>query len=289
MISSNAKTPIVVVAVSDLHAGSTIGLSPNRVNLDDGGYYTASESQKWMFRHWKDFIKKANDTADTWRAPIVTVFNGDLIDGNHHGSAQLIGAGNKTTQLKMAWDLTRPLVDISSKVYVVRGTPAHVGRSASLEERYADDLTNCGRYSDHVASWWHLPLNVHGTIFDFAHHGKLGKLPWTRANGAHNVAGQVIIEYAETGTKPPDVIVRSHLHQYADTFHNFRSTRLIATPAFQLASAYIHRIHPGSVAHVGGIIFTVFPKGGRGPGKRNYEADVIVHHPTRPAARKALD
>ena len=255
------KDPIVVAVFSDIHAGSTIGLCPPRVNLDDGGYYKHSPAQSWLWANWKHFCKRAIDTADAWKAKLIVVSNGDLTEGTHHGSTQLIGGGNKTTQMKLAYDCIRPLVEYAEKVFIVRGTPTHVGPSASLEEKIADDLTNVVRQSEGVASWWHLPLDVNGTVFDFAHHGKLGMLPWTKANGAHNLAGQVIITHADRGDKIPNIIVRSHLHQYTDTYKNYDSTRLMATPGWQLATAFIHRIAPGSVADTGGFIFTCFPGG----------------------------
>ena len=253
--------PVVLVAFSDLHVGSTIGLCPRRVNLDDGGYYEHSPGQSWMWHNWQTFTDTAKKRAAELKAKLIVVSNGDLTEGLHHGTTQVIGGGNKTTQMKMTYECLRPLVESCDKVFVVRGTPAHVGPSASLEEAIGDDITNAVRQSEGVASWWHLPLDVNGTLFDFAHHGKLGRLPWTKANGAHNVAAQVIIQHADRGQRIPNIIIRSHLHQYTDTYKNYDSTRLMATPGWQLATAFVHRIAPGSVADTGGFIYTCYPGG----------------------------
>ena len=269
-----AKKPIVVVFVSDLHVGSTIGLSPPLVSLDDGGTYRTGKEQRWLWRNWLEFCTKAVDQAETWMADLITVFNGDMTEGTHHGSHQLIGSGNKTTQMKMAYEVIRPLVDYSAQVFVVRGTEAHVGRSASLEEKIADDLTNIERHSKEKASWWHLPLMVNGTLFDIAHHGKLGRLTWTKTNPLGGIATGVVMNYNETGDRAPDVVIRSHLHQYADTNNNFYKIRVIAMPGWQFATAFVHRIAPGSVADIGGLIFTCWPNG-------EYDLEVVRFPPKR--------
>ncbi len=268
-----SKKPIVLAVASDLHVGSTIGLTTPTVRLDDEGGYTASKAQQWLWANWLDFCKRAIDTADSWRADLVTVLNGDLTEGTHHGTTQLITA-NHSTQMRLAYEVIRPLVDHSERVYIVRGTPAHVGRSASLEERISDDLTNIARHSKSVASWWHLALDVHGTLFDIAHHGKLGRLPWTKPNAIASIAGQVTMNYIGTGDKVPNVVLRSHLHQYADTVNNFKHIRVIALPGWQLATAYVHRIAPGSVADTGGLIFTCWPNG-------RYDLEVVRYSPKR--------
>ncbi len=80
--------------------------------------------------------------------------------------------------------------------------------------------------------------------------------------------------YAETGDKPPNVVIRSHLHQFADTGMNFNSIRLIATPAWQLITGYVHRLQPGALADIGGLIFVCYPGG-------KYELEVVRYRPKR--------
>jgi hypothetical protein len=272
-----AKAPIVVAVTSDHHIGSTIGLLNPKTPLDDGGSYMASLGQRWLWRHWNQFCTAAIDTATTWKAPLIAVFNGDLIETDFKLRSDQIVTRNRATLLRMVQEVMRPLVDYSEQVYIVRGTEAHTGKSGEYESMIGQDLTNAvpADEKNSVYSWWHLEMDVNGVTFDIAHHGKLGMLPWTKANGAHSLAGQLIIEYAEEGLKPPAVAIRSHLHRYADTGANFETVRLFATPAWQLATAYVHRAVRGRKrADIGGLIFTCWPDG-------RYDVEVARYRPPR--------
>jgi hypothetical protein len=267
--------PIVLAVSSDHHIGSTIGLINPKTPLDDGGDYLASPGQRSLWRNWQDFCQKAQDTANAWKAPLVSVFNGDLIETDHKLRSHQIITRNKATLQRMTQEVMRPLVDYSEQVYIVRGTEAHVGPSAEYESMAAQDLTNNVGPDEKrgIYSWWNLDLDVNGTTFDISHHGKLGQLPWTKVNGAMSLAGQLIIEYVEEGLKPPKVAIRSHLHRYADTGTNFDSIRLIATPAWQMATAYVHRSVRGRKrADIGGLIFVCYPEG-------TYDVEVVRYRP----------
>lgn len=72
------------------------------------------------------------------------VLNGDLIDGDHHRTAQiaspLTGIHIRTAMESLAVPLgLRP-----KQIHVVRGTPTHVGRSAESEEGIARALYKKG-------------------------------------------------------------------------------------------------------------------------------------------------
>ena len=49
----------VLAVVSDLHCGSTLGLcGPEPVELDDGGLYTPSAIQRWLWERWADYWRR---------------------------------------------------------------------------------------------------------------------------------------------------------------------------------------------------------------------------------------
>ena len=263
--------PIVVAVVSDLHSGSTVGLCPPIINLDDGGTYRAGPHQVWLWNQWKDFCKKARQTAKKQGGKFVAIMNGDMTEGNHHHTRQIIGAGNETLQMRIAEKNLGELLEHADAAYFLRGTPVHVKEQSALEEKVADNWTTTVPAHDGAATWWHLLLDANGTRFDVAHHGQLGRLVWTKTNPLGKVAIAAEIRGYRRYGRAPDVLIRSHLHQYADSNDNY-PVRVIQTPGWQLITGFVHKIDVDSLADIGGLIFTCDPGG-------EYDCEVVRYHP----------
>jgi len=247
-----SQNKITLVVVSDLHVGSTVGLCSRGVALDDGGTYRPSKAQRWLRQCWD----KAWDRVEAVRddGPLWVVFNGDLIDGDHHNTHQLF-TRSEEKQAEVCIDIIDPILQRSSESFIIRGTQSHVGQSGLWEERIAYDLDTNKDTLSGTSSWWHLPLMCAGVRFDFAHFGKVGYRAWTRPNAANVLAAETMLDYASTGDKPPHVVVRSHRHTFVDSGQNY-PVRVVQTPAWQLASGYVKSYLPGVLADIGLIIFT---------------------------------
>lgn len=251
----------VVAVVSDLHAGSTVALCPPEIALDDGGKYVASKAQVWLWDRWLDFWRQVEETRAREKATLHVVLNGDLTDGDHHGTTQIL-SGNPTAQAAVVNAQLQEMLRLSpDSIHVVRGTEAHVGKSAAFEERIALGLFKDGRpvvkdEATGTASHWQAKLDIQGVRLDFAHHGRVGTRPWTKPNVTMNMAAEIFFEHARHGLPHPHLAVRSHMHQFVDT-GSCQPVRVIQTPAWQLATAFIHRIAPGAIADVGGLILTI--------------------------------
>lgn len=237
-----------LVVVSDLHINSTVGLCSPEVRLDDGGTYRLSKSQKWLWENWKEFWRIASNL----EGDIVTVLNGDSIDLNKHNSHQLI-TRNTAVVLKNAESVLGEAVNLSSSVYMVRGTSAHVNPSAELEEILGSNL-GCIQSDGDMFSWWQLPIDVQGVLFDIAHHGRVGSTTWNRTGPLHQLAASITFEALRNEVRLPDVVIRSHNHLHADTHDNL-PVRVIATPAWQLSTEYSYKLGIVEMADIGGIIF----------------------------------
>jgi hypothetical protein len=254
-------TAVVIAVTSDQHCGSTVALCPPRIALDDGGEYHASKAQRWLWQSWHEYWDRVRDIRAALNAQLYAVFNGDMTDGDHHGTTQIL-SGNPTAQAAVVNAcMARVLAEAPDQLFFVRGTEAHVGKSAAFEERIAlglqkDGRPVCGDPATGTASWWHLRMEVQGVRLDFAHHGRYGQRPWTRGNVVLNYAAEIFYDHAAQGVPHPHVAVRSHQHRFFDTAAA-HPTRVVQTPAWQLATAFIHRINPGALAHVGGVILTI--------------------------------
>jgi hypothetical protein len=260
-MARKAARSVVIAVTSDLHCGSTVALCPPVIHLDDGGEYRASKAQLWLWDNWRDFWGRVDAQRKALNASLYQVYNGDMTEGDHHKTTQIL-SGNPTAQATVVNEVMRvPLALKPEGIVMVRGTEAHVGASACYEERIASGLRKDGYKvlmddATGNASHWHFEMDVQGVRFDFAHHGRVGARPWTKPNAVHALAMEIFYNAAANARPFPHLAVRSHMHQYVDT-HDSHPTRLIQMPAWQLATAFIHRIAPNALADVGGLIITV--------------------------------
>lgn len=258
---------ITLLIISDLHAGSTVGLCTPTFQLPDGGTYGLSHAQQWLYQNWNDLGQKAIKAAKGGKFYFVS--NGDLIDGKVKQSVQTV-TDSMVAQREIAAELLDPLVQQADKFFVIRGTEAHVGGIAQHEEGIAKDFgaekSESGTYSH-----WQLLADFGGVLFDFAHHVGGGGRPWTSGGNAVRLAAETVMDYA--GGRIPQLVFRSHVHKYADSFINVAQTRAIITPAWQLRTAYGYRI-AARPADVGGVIVTI--EAGRA------DVNVVLFKPERP-------
>lgn len=245
----------ILAVVGDLHTNSTLGLSPAYVELDDGGSYKASKLQLQLLHAWKDYCASVESLRDELNCEVVVVFNGDLFDGDHHNTSQIISR-NESTMHRIARRVTEPLVNLSELVYVVRGTPVHVGGSGAMEEQFAGDIKAQQSKRGNTFSWWHLQLEIEGVLIDIAHHASMGRLPWTKRNAANKLASTTLFDAADQRRRIPDLVLRSHNHRWADSHDNYR-VRAIMLPGWQGKTEYINRLDPTAVPDIGGLIITL--------------------------------
>lgn len=243
------KRALLVVA-GDLHINGTVALSPDRFTLDDGQVFTPSKPQRWINGKWRDFWNAAAARKAEHEAEVVTILNGELADINKHESSQYV-TNHSGDAVGMAVKTLTTAADISDRIYVTRGSEAHVGLSGGLDEAVARAI---GAIPDenHRYSRFHLRGVVAGLRLDVCHHtpSSFGR-PWTRGADSNRVAQIVIDEYLRGGQLPPDLAIRGHAHRPSDSYDN-HTTRVIAMPSWKLKDAYAHRIG-ASPQPIGGI------------------------------------
>lgn len=253
-----------ILIISDLHINSTVALCYPELKLDDGGVYSPSQSQKWLYSGWHSMMEDVKT-----RENLITILNGDVIDANKHSAHQLISK-NKSSILKHAALLLKPLADISSKLFMVRGTSAHTGESSELEETLALLLNAEVNPDSGNSTFWNLLVEIDGVLLDIAHHGKIGTKPWTRQNSLNALATEIIVNRVISGAAIPQLAIRSHYHTYSDTNNNF-PVRVIQTPAWQLSTEYSYRSAIDNIADIGYILIRV--------NNGSYDVDVHLFKP----------
>jgi hypothetical protein len=253
-----SKKPVIVAKTSDQHAGSTLGLCPPEgVRVDDDSEYRPSKAQRWTWERWTGFWKEVADVRKQLGAELYCVYNGDAVEGDHHNTSQIISR-NPEPQTYIT-ERVFGVPQSPDKVFVVRGTEAHVGPAASSEELLAKRL-KAQRTPNKTWSWWHLRMEVHGVRLDFQHHGRVGTRPWTKTSAPGSLALEIFYEHARRGIPHPHIAVRSHRHVYADSY-DAHPTRVIGLPAWQLKTAHAHKVAPESIADIGGVFTVIYPDG----------------------------
>jgi hypothetical protein len=253
---------VVIANVSDVHAGSSVALCPPRIPLDDGGTYEASKLQRWTWQCWKDYWRAVAAKRKALNAELYVILNGDLTEGAHHGSTQVL-SGNPTAQAAVLDAcLAVPLAMDPDRWWIIRGTEAHVGPSACYEERIATGLRKDGRPvvpddESGTASHWQARIEVQGVRFDVAHHGAVGTRAWTRNTPVNALAADLFYNSCEDEVPYPHFALRAHMHQFADS-GNFAKVRVLQSGAWQHKTAFTHKIAArGKLSHIGGYIITV--------------------------------
>lgn len=184
------------------------------------------------------------------------VINGDSMDGTHHNSTTQI-SHNLEDQSRMALTIIKPKAALADRLFMVRGTEAHVGPSGVKEEELAERLgavpNKEGQHARHEI--W---IRVGTALVHCMHHiGTTGSAAY-ESTAVHKELIESLTEAARHRLDPPDVIVRSHRHRYFRTmFSNIGGDAIsVVTPGWQAKTPFAYRIPGGRVSlpQFGGIL-----------------------------------
>lgn len=243
----------IFVVIGDTQIGSSTALAPPVFSIHTGikdqmQEVRHNDLQQWMWPNWIDFWKYVRVLAgmrgNNRKHRIVVAHLGDVIDGNHHGTKQIIQDTRDQTQV--AIDILTPVVDMADAFFGIIGTEDHAGVNGEDEIGIYNAL-GAAQYG------WHLSLRIDGKLHDLAHHGRVGRRPWTSA--AAGIATEVMIDCAESGSQIPNYIWRAHNHIIDDSGLKLVNTRAITTPSWQLKTDFGYRVAANRIrSDIGGFI-----------------------------------
>ena len=229
------------------------------MRLDDGGIVKPSKIQRTLWAWWEEFWADWVPSV-THGQPFAVVHNGDCIDGVHHGSTSQMSQ-NLTDQENMAVECLSPVVKAcEGRYYHIRGTEAHVGKSASSEERVAKALGAIPN-ADGQHARYDLWLRLQGHLCHFLHHVGTTSSAAYEATAVHKELTESYIECARWGEDVPEVICRSHRHRCIEirvaTAKN-RATAIV-TPAWQVKTAFAWKVAGARIStpQIGGAMIRV--------------------------------
>lgn len=245
------KENTAVIGVSDLHINSTVSLCVPRIELDDGGEYRASREQRQLWEWWLDYAEWSKAETEGYRR--IGVIAGDVGELDTKRRTNQLITTNKATIQSLVLKTLAPLIDILDGLIVIRGTPAHVGKDAWLEEWLANDCDiTIGNHK--TRSHYQYRGKASGVRFDIAHHTSMGNLPWTERNAAVRLAAITAGEYHKMGELLPDVVIRGHVHRWSidENYH----MQVVIMPCWSYATEYIYRLGKyNGIAEIGGGVW----------------------------------
>jgi predicted phosphodiesterase len=227
----------LLVVLSDMHVGSTVGLWPPGFVSTEGFPIGQNLFQEWLWECWehcKGWIKET-----TGGAAYDLLLNGDLVEGIHHRTTQVMSA-DVGDQSAAVLACLQDLCAAAARVWVVKGTEVHTRND---EIRLGHVLGGQRDPATGQHAFDRLETTVHGTRIAACHHIGATSRPYLEASQHSIHLGVEAIEAARDGRQPPQIIIRGHRHRHGVwTDGDFMS---ITTGAWQGRTRYGHKAVPG--------------------------------------------
>jgi hypothetical protein len=225
----------LIFVLSDLHCGSTLGLlPPGLTTMEDAQPMMQNEWQKWLWACWGRAMKwQAKIAAGS---PYALILNGDLTEGIHHRSTQVV-SGDPTDHAAIAKELLKPLVAGAAKVYVVKGTECHThSAEVAIGEAIGAELNaDTGK-----RAFDRLYLDACGVRCVFRHHIGTSIRMALEATQLSVMLVEEVAEAVKNGEIPPRIVGCAHRHKYG--YYSNGRTMCIASPPWQGLTRHAHKV-----------------------------------------------
>ena len=158
---ANKTKPRLLVVVSDLHCGSTVGLMPPDSENMSGNTlgFGNNHHQRWLWECWQDAQQRVLEITNG--DPFALLCNGDATEGIHHRSPEVV-ASLIENHCQMAATALKPWADKAAATFITKGTECH---THDIESYLASLI---GAQEGKAREKW--LLEIHGTIIDATHH-----------------------------------------------------------------------------------------------------------------------
>jgi hypothetical protein len=223
-------TPHIVVALSDEHAGFKLGMLNPASDLIDGPYKpSASQEYLWALKlNAAKFIKLF-----AAGAPITVIHCGDPAHGVKYPTELVSTAPIDQIRIAVAnWTPVLSLPNVA-RVRCATSTEAHSMGESSTDHLIADVIRE--RYPKiDITVNHHGLIDIDGYQIDYAHHGPgPGSRAWLAGNISRYYLTDIMLRSALNETRPPDLVLRGHMHSYTDetVAKGKHRSRIVTLPA----------------------------------------------------------
>ena len=243
-MKANSRLQIIL---SDLHVGSTCGLWPKDFIGDAGYLIGQNRFQSLLWEHWQECQKWIDRVAG--KDPFEVVLNGDLVDGIHHRTIEVMSP-DVADQSKAVLQVLGPLAENAEAIYLTKGTECHTRND---ELRIGKELKAKRDPSTGHHAWDRLELTLPtGKILSATHHMPATKRVYLEAGMLSIELQNEVAERVRCRLAPPDIIVRAHRHTHG-VYSNGQQMAMV-TGGWQGLTRYGRKVVPHAVPRPSCII-----------------------------------
>jgi hypothetical protein len=226
--------PRLVVVLADIHSGSTMSLIPPGFETHEGNVIRPNAVQLWLWECWLDAQRWVGSV--TAGDPYALVLNGDLIEGDHHGTKQIFSK-SIGDHVSCAEQVLAPLAAVADHTFIVAGTECHTG---THEETLGKILGSVKNPDTNRHSWDRLSLNIAGTQCVFRHHIGTSTRRGLAATQFSAILAEEQLEAANNKEKLPTVVCCAHRHKFGHW--QDENSVVVVSPPWQMLTRFAHKV-----------------------------------------------
>jgi len=226
--------PLLNVIISNPHYESDVKLLPPKVVCPDGHSISFNKNpwMAWLWARWGQSIQIAK--THIGKSPFILTLTGDLIEGIHHRSDEIVAA-KLVEHLAIAREALGELISMAHTVYVIKGTECHTN---NLETVFAKDI-GAGEAHDFIQ------YKLGGVLVDARHHMPTTGRLHLEASALSIVMANNRSNAVRAGHTPARIFLRGHRHlagHYSDG-----EAMILCTGAWQGLTRHGRKVVPDAV------------------------------------------
>lgn len=257
--------PLLIFPIADPHNGSIYGLHPNYikqgnewVTVDEAGgwhyknnpHYYLNSKQLRIWRHFESGVDNLSVFRKRYDCDLIIIVEGDAIDGDHHGTHELVTANESEQMLShvemMKWVMDKMEFQAGlDKLIYIEGTESHVRDNEEVISQFLP-AEKFGRFSCIPF----LELEVQGNLLWMYHHGVAAGYSYSQGAGLYNYIKGIYIDRRMNQKRPPNLVMTAHTHkrEHQTYRHNGHELHGLILPPLQEKTRFTRRL-PRAIVH----------------------------------------
>jgi hypothetical protein len=224
----------LVAVIADTHCGSSRGLLPPSFYTSENNEVVPNSYQDWL---WECYMRSfAFFKEVVGRDKVALVLNGDLIEGVHHGTKEIISP-SVGDHVQAAIRTIEPFAEAAERIFVVRGTECHTNDSeAAVADYFGADMNPETR----KRTFDRLLLDVNGVRHVFRHHIGTSVRRSSAGTQLSTQLAEEQIEAANNNEKIPKVLCVAHRHKFGK--YEDENGLCVVSPPWQVLTRFAHKV-----------------------------------------------